>query len=187
MANFRYWILVFLFSSGCYSHKKSIESSLPYSKEIAWPVDYEPSTTRFFVHNEIDIKAKPERVWKILIQAEEWPQWYVGDQNVSIKDSKSDRLKAGTIFTWKTMGLNFTSEVKEFEAPYRLSWESRKNSIKGYHAWLIVPTEAGCKLITDESQYGWLTFMQKTFIPNKLWKQHNKWLMEIKKKAEVNN
>ncbi len=29
--------------------------------------------------------------------------------------------------------------------------------------WLIIPTEYGCKLITDESQNGWLTFFEKLF------------------------
>ena len=67
----------------------------------------------------------------------------------------------------------------------RLSWESRKKSIKGYHAWLILPTENGCKLITQESQYGWLTFFEKLFQPNKLRKLHDVWLAEIKNKAEL--
>ena len=82
------------------------------------------------------------------------------------------------------MGLDFESAVKEFIAPSRLSWESRKKSIKGYHAWLIIPTEKGCKLITEESQHGWLTFFEKVFQPNKLRKLHDVWLNEIKIKAE---
>ena len=157
---------------------------MPYSNEIQWSAGYQPSQAKFFVHNEIDINAKPETVWNILIEAEEWPQWYEGAQNVSIQDSKSNQLEAGSRFNWKTMGLDFTSEIKEFEAPYRLSWESKKKSIKGYHAWLIIPNATGCKLITQESQYGWLTLMQKSFIPNKLRKLHDVWLAEIKNKAE---
>jgi len=82
------------------------------------------------------------------------------------------------------MGLDFTSTIKEFEAPYRLSWESDKKSIRGYHAWLIIPTENGCQLITSEAQHGFMTFLQKVFVPNKLERLHNEWLTQIKYKSE---
>ena len=60
-----------------------------------------------------------------------------------------------------------------------------QNMPSRYHAWLILPTETGCKVITDESQNGWLTFFEKTFQPKKLKKLHDVWLTELKKKAEA--
>jgi hypothetical protein len=48
----------------------------------------------------------------------------------------------------------------------------------------IVPTAYGCRLITPESQNGFLTFMQKVFQPNKLLRIHDKWLRSIKYRAE---
>lgn len=168
----------------CYSKKKAIESSLPHSQEISWPDEYQPAKSSFFVHNEIEIAAPPQVVWDILIQAETWPEWYKGAENVQVQDSDQGLLSKDATFTWKTMGIHFESQVKEFNPPTRLSWESRKPKIKGYHAWLIEPTDSGCRLITDESQYGWLTFFEKTLLPNKLRKLHDVWLAEIKKKAE---
>jgi len=83
------------------------------------------------------------------------------------------------------MGQNFESTtIKEFEPPYRLSWEATKNNIKGFHSWLIIPSDNGCKVITSEAQHGFLTFMQKVFVPNKLRKLHDIWLTELKIKAE---
>ncbi len=185
MSRSKYFTLpLLLILCGCYSHKKAIENSLPYSQKINWPENYDPESARFFVHNETDIQASPEVVWSILTNAEAWPEWYHGAKNVVITGDSARRLHPGAVFTWSTMGLDFTSTIKEFDAPYRLCWESRKKSIKGYHAWLIIPTEEGCKLVTDESQYGLLTLMQKSFIPNKLRKLHDTWLMEIKSKAE---
>ena len=181
----RYFLFLLIpICAGCYSHKKSIESSLPHSQNINWPAEYEPAKAKFFVHNEIDIQAPPQAVWKILIDAENSPTWYEGAANVLIQGDSSEQLSTDAVFTWRTMGLDFTSTIKEFSPPFRLSWESRKKSIKGYHAWLIIPTDQGCKLITDESQYGWLTFIQKSFVPNKLRKLHDTWLAEIKHKAE---
>lgn len=150
--------------------------------QINWPEAYHPTKTRFYVHNEIEVNAPPERVWQILLDAENWPEWYVGAKQVKVRNG--DRLDANAVFDWETMGLRFQSTIKEFVPNERLSWESNKKQIQGYHAWLIIPTEFGCKVITDESQKGWLTFFEKIFQPNKLLKLHDIWLSEIKRKAE---
>ena len=171
-------------ATGCYSVKKSVDRSYPNSKEIQWPEDYQPEESKFFVHNEIDINASAEIVWSVLIQADAWEDYYEGASNLKLIDNTDGRLAESTVFTWKTMGLDFTSTIKEFEAPYRLSWESDKKSIRGYHAWLIIPTENGCQLITSEAQHGFMTFLQKVFVPNKLERLHNEWLTQIKYKSE---
>ncbi|MET1259023.1 SRPBCC domain-containing protein [Flagellimonas sp. DF-77] len=169
----------------CYSVKKTVESSKPNSEQINWPENYKPEDAGFFVHNEIDINAEPQIVWDILVKAEDWSTWYLGAKDVKIQNSNLAQLEENTIFSWKTMGQNFESTtIKEFEPPYRLSWEATKNNIRGYHAWLIIPTNNGCKVITSETQHGFLTFMQKIFLPNKLEKLHDIWLTELKNKAE---
>lgn len=83
------------------------------------------------------------------------------------------------------MGQNFQTRVTEFEPPFRMGWESRKSTIKAYHAWLIVPTENGARVVTEESQYGFLAIMQKIFQPNKLKNLHDVWLAELKTRAEA--
>lgn len=120
----------------------------------------------------------------LLVDAEAWPEWYEGASNVVITSSETTVLEKESIFQWNTMGLAFESTVKEFEVPFRLSWESKKKSIQGYHAWLIIPTATGCRVITDESQNGWLTFFEKTFQRKKLRRLHDVWLRELKKKSE---
>ncbi|WKN44513.1 SRPBCC domain-containing protein [Tunicatimonas pelagia] len=181
------FFIIASFLSSCYSLEKSVEASLPYSEEINWPKTYKPTEAKFFVHNEIEIEASPDVVWNILVQAEAWPEWYEGASEVNVQNTTSGILTERAIFTWQTMGLNFTSSIREFVPPYRLSWESEKKSITGYHAWLIVPTDTGCQLITSESQRGWLTFFEKTFQPKKLRRLHDVWLAAIKEKAENNN
>ncbi len=151
---------------------------------IVWPRRYEPQRSKFFVHNEIEIMAKPEKVWSILIKASEWEQWYSGASKVSLPNNE-DTLKYGMEFKWKTMGLNFISKVEAFEQDRYLAWESKKSSIQGYHIWLIVPTANGCKVITEESQNGWLTLLEKWFQGKKLSRLHDYWLGELKKKAEA--
>jgi uncharacterized protein YndB with AHSA1/START domain len=161
-----------------------VEESKPYSDQIKWPGPYTPETSEFFVHNEIDIQADPQVVWQLLIAAEAWEGWYEGAENVRISHSNAGNLEENSVFTWNTMGQEFTSRVREFDPPFRLSWESEKKNIRGYHAWLILPTDTGCRVITSESQRGFLATMEKVFIPNKLRKLHDIWLTGIKNKAE---
>lgn len=156
----------------------------PMSERIHWPEKYQPDKSECFVHNEIGINAPAQRGWDIPGQAEAWPQWYVGAENVKSASSKSGRLAADANFTWKTMGINWNSLVKELSPPWRLATESRKQVIQGYHAWLLMPTSAGCRVITDESFRGPLGLLQGTFIPNKLHRLHQIFLEELKKKAE---
>lgn len=181
---FTVFLLVFC---NCYSTRKAVREAQPYSRQINWPAAYQPEKAGFYVHNKMDINASPEVVWNILLRAETWPAWYPGAAAVQVKNTPEGNLSDGSVFTWKTMGLHFESTVREFEPFSRLSWESRKKSIKGYHAWLILPTENGCMLVTDESQHGWLTFFEKTFQPKKLQRLHAAWLEAIKQKAEDKN
>lgn len=157
------------------------------SEKINWPSEYEPAKSKFYVHNEIEINAKPEIVWAYLIDALKWQSWYKGAKNVTFTNQADTVLKANSIFNWETMGLKFQSTIKQFEPSRLLAWESKKKSIQGFHVWLIIPTEKGCKVITDESQNGWLTFFEKTFQGKKLKKLHDVWLSELKKKSEKQN
>jgi len=151
---------------------------------IHWPVGYDPNDAGFFVHNAIDIEAPPEVVWDLLVRAEDWPRWYEGATNVKVLGTSTGTLAPGVSFSWSTMGLDFTSTVKELVPNERLSWESRKSTIKGYHAWLITPTSKGSRVVTEESQHGLLTTMQKIFVPRKLHRLHDRWLAELKRLAE---
>lgn len=173
-----------LLLSGCYSLKRTLRSAQPHVDTIEWPTAYKPEEANFFVHNSIEIKAAPSTVWNILIEAEQWPSYYDGAENVKVNDNNTGRLLENSIFTWKTMGLDFTSTIREYKSNERLSWESNKKSIQGYHAWLLIPTDSGTLLVTQESQHGWLSGMEKVFQPNKLRKLHDVWLLKIKNSAE---
>jgi hypothetical protein len=153
---------------------------------VAWPDEFNPASSSWFVYNEIEINAKPEVVWNILIDAKKWHTFYKGVESPVefINDTNANTLKNGLLFTMHTMGLHLKPIIKEFVPNERMAWEVRRNNLKAYHAWVIVPTENGCKLITPEAQNGFLTFLQKVFQPNKLLNLHQHWLEVIKAKAE---
>ena len=180
MTKFTYTLTLLAISFCAYTQQNNVE-------KIDFPPPYEPSKSKFYVHNEIEINAKPEIVWGFLIDALKWQSWYKGAKNISFINQTDTVLNAGSVFKWETMGLKFQSTVKQFEPNRLLAWESIKKSIQGYHVWLIIPTEKGCKVITDESQNGWLTFFEKTFQGKKLKKLHDVWLTELKRKSENQN
>lgn len=176
--------LVCVLFTGCYSVKRSVQNAQPYSSEIRWPSDYQPGDADFYIHSKIHIDAKPAVVWNLLIKAEEWPNWYKGMKNVEILNSESDVIKDSTLLKFSTMGRSFQGEIREFVVNERLAWETVNDNLNAYHAWLILPTENGCLLITDEVQKGKLAKLQKALLPNKLRKLHDVWLAEFKRKSE---
>lgn len=175
-----------MFSLALFASTPAVIAQPNSAEKIYWPSGYEPGISKFYVHNEIVINAPPDVVWKHLIDALQWETWYTGASEVSFVNPADTVLHTNAVFKWKTMGLTFTSTIKQFEHNRLLAWESKKKSIQGYHVWLIVPTANGCKVITDESQNGWLTFFEKLFQGKKLEKLHAIWLTALKNKAENN-
>lgn len=151
---------------------------------IRWPARYEPKKATFFISNQIDIAAPPQKVWDILINVDSWPEWYAGASNLRLNSTTPGKLAPNAELSWTIMDLDFVSTVKEFEPPYRLSWESRKSTIQGYHTWILIPTDTGTRVVTDESQFGILAWLQGIFVPTKLGKLHDASLAEIKRRAE---
>lgn len=158
----------------------------PTSNLVVWPKEFNPTKSKWYVYNEIEINAKPEIVWDILIDAKKWHTFYKGVESPVefINDTNATTLKNGLTFKMHTMGLHLEPLMKEFVPNERMAWEVRRGNLTAYHAWVIVPTAKGCRLITPEAQNGFLTFLQKVFQPNKLLNLHEHWLEVIKARAE---
>lgn len=157
----------------------------PHTNLVVWPDEFHPEKAKWYVYNEIEIHAKPEVVWDILIDARKWHTFYKGIQSpVEYADTTATVLRNGLAFKMHTMGLHLEPVIREFVPNERMAWEVRRSNLTAYHAWVIVPTANGCRLITPEAQNGFLTFLQKVFQPNKLLKLHDTWIKQIKERAE---
>lgn len=147
--------------------------------KIKFPARYEPANSPVFVHNEININATPETVWSWLINAASWPEWYFNAANVEI----DSLLVKGATFKWKTFGNTLQSEVMEFIPYERIAWLATGTGIQAYHAWLIIPTEDGCRVITEETQHGWMCRIGKILFPKRMHNYHQIWLEGLKAQA----
>jgi len=154
------------------------------NEKIIYPTKFEPSNSPIFVSNEIEINSSPEKVWFWLTNATTWNKWYFNASKVKILNNNSNHLLADSKFTWKTFGANVHSEVKEFIPFKRLAWDAKGLGLSTYHAWLLIPTSNGCKVVTVETQHGFLCRLGKLFTPNRTYNYHQIWLEGLKKKAE---
>jgi len=157
----------------------------PDTNLVVWPEEFNPEKAKWYVYNEIEINARPEVVWDILVDARKWHTFYKGVESpVEYVDTGATTLRNELAFKMHTMGLHLMPVMKEFVPNERMAWEVRRGNLTAYHAWVIVPTDNGCRLITPEAQNGFLTFLQKVFQPNKLLNLHEHWLEVIKARAE---
>jgi uncharacterized protein YndB with AHSA1/START domain len=129
--------------------------------------------------------AAPERVWAWLIRATLWPTWYVNSANVEILEGKGPDLHKGTRFRWRTFGVTVTSTVLEYVPRERIAWDAQAIGLDAYHAWVLQPSALGCRVLTEESQCGWLARLGRLFMPNHMYKFHQVWLEGLAAKAHA--
>jgi len=65
--------------------------------------------------DEILINAPIETIWEIQISVTGWPSW---QPEVDSAEAPG-QLTVGSVFHWRTAGLDITSTVEEIEAPRR--------------------------------------------------------------------
>ena len=87
---------------------------------MKWPAGFEPDNSSVYARNEIAIAAPPERVWRWLIRAAKWPEWYSNSANVNFLRGNPPDLAPDTEFRWKTFGATVTSRVITFEPSLEL-------------------------------------------------------------------
>ena len=154
--------------------------------EIRWPPEFDPGRAPAPVHvrNDIVTTAAPEVVWSWLVRAAAWPTWYSNSHNVRIESGGHDLAK-GSVFRWRTFGVSLVSRVEEFAPGERIAWTARGLGVSAYHAWLIRPVPAGCHVLTEETQYGWVARLGSKLMPSRMSEGHQMWLESLRRRAET--
>jgi Polyketide cyclase / dehydrase and lipid transport len=157
---------------------------MPAGMEIRWPREFHPARAPVHVRNELRMDVHPDIVWAWMIRAARWPEWYPNSDNVRFLHPPGPDLQAGTVFRWKTFGVNLTSEVQEFVPGERLAWNARGVGVRAYHAWLVQRTDdGGCHVLTEETQHGWLCRLSQRVFPHRMSKFHQIWLERLQEMA----
>ena len=161
--------------------KKGDEITRPF--EVQWPSHYEPSKCPVHVRNELAMAASQDRVWAWLTRVTLWPTWYINSANVQILEGSAQCLTKGTRFRWKTFGVTITSTVLEYIPEERIAWDAHAFGIDAYHAWVLQQSDQGCRVLTEETQHGWLARLGKLLMPKRMYRFHQLWLEGLESKA----
>jgi Polyketide cyclase / dehydrase and lipid transport len=150
---------------------------------IRWPERYRPEVTAVHVRTELDMPVSPEAAWPWLVRAELWPSWCPNFEDVVIQGGGSD-LNLGARFRWKAYGVTLDSKVEELMPFERIAWSARAMGIDAYHAWLIERLPSGCRVLTEETQNGWVARLSNVIRPRLMGKIQEVWLERLLEKAK---
>jgi uncharacterized protein YndB with AHSA1/START domain len=152
---------------------------------MKWPSGMDPESVPVHARNEIEIAATPERVWRWLIGSERWPRWYGNCASFHYTDKCGDSdLAEGRSFEWRTFGTRVRSVVMAFEPHRELGWDARATGLYAYHGWILEPGGVGCRVITEETQRGWLPTLARWYLRRMLVRGHQGWLENLRRMAE---
>src|SRR5258705_9247578 len=84
------------------------------SLDIDWPKGFTPADADLFSHNDLLINATCMRVWRHIVEATKWPEWYPNSKSVQILGDEGSVLKDNAVFHWTTFGLALESRINEF-------------------------------------------------------------------------
>lgn len=156
--------------------------------KVRWPRQYHPKISALYALNDIDVKAPPAVVWKLLVDAEHWSEYFPPEDQVRLLGGESE-LALGTRWTRQTVGIPTRLVVTEFEPPGRLAWattvDGDETGSSAYHGWVITPTSFGCHVLTEETQQGpfFLEELGRKH-PGGLYNYHQQWVECLARAAE---
>jgi uncharacterized protein YndB with AHSA1/START domain len=156
---------------------------------VTWPERFHPKTSAIYALNDIDVKAPPEVVWKLLVNAEKWSGYFPPEDQVKILSGEPE-LALGTKYSRVTVGFPMHLIVMECVLNRRISWatlvDGDGTSSSAYHGWVITPTEGGCHVLSEETQQGpfFLELLGRKN-PGGLYAYHQEWVESLKRAAEA--
>jgi uncharacterized protein YndB with AHSA1/START domain len=156
---------------------------------VNWPHQYDPRRSAIYALNDVDVKAPPEVVWKLLVDAENWSSYFPAEDQVKILTGEPE-LALGTEYSRVTVGFLMHLIVTEYVPARRLSWstlvDGDKTGSSAYHGWVITPTDNGCHVLTEETQQGPF-FLEELGRknPGALYRYHQQWVEGLARAAEI--
>ena len=154
------------------------------SKDIHWPDGFYPEQADLFAHNEIVVHASCEKVFANIVDAQAWPSWYPNSQNVKLLNSPDGNLHEGTRFSWDTFGHHVESHVHEFVPNSRIGWFGDGTGLNAYHTFLLLKTDEGCRIVTEEVVKGPAAVELRKNRPQAMHEGHDLWLSTLKQRSE---
>lgn len=156
---------------------------------VRWPERFHPKISAIYALNDIDVKAPPEVVWRLLVRAEDWSSYFHREDRVKILTGEAE-LALGAKYSRITVGFPMSLVVTECEPCRRLAWQTvvdgDESGSTAYHGWVITPTSTGCHVLTEETQQGsWFLDVLGHKHPGGLYSYHQQWVEDLARAAEA--
>src|ERR1700742_87596 len=90
-------------------------------EHVIWPERFDPKISAIYALNDIDVKAPPEVVWKLLVDAENWSRYFPAEDQVRILTGERE-LALGTRYSPVTVGFPTSLVVTECVPLRKLAW-----------------------------------------------------------------
>jgi uncharacterized protein YndB with AHSA1/START domain len=143
---------------------------------IEWPAEMTPRDCPVYVRNEITVDAPPAAVWRWLVAAERWPEWFGRASDVRVLEG-GPALDVGARVRWRMLGANIAVTVRRAEPGRRLDWEGGAGGVHAYHAWVLQPLSDGrTRVITEETERGPVPSLLRWYLRRALHRAHQDWL-----------
>jgi uncharacterized protein YndB with AHSA1/START domain len=156
---------------------------------VNWPYPYDPRRSAIYALNDVEVKAPPEVVWKLLVDAENWSSYFPAENQVKILTGEPE-LALGTKYSRVTVGFLMNLIVTEYVPRRRISWstvvDGDGTGSSAFHGWVITPTDNGCHVLCEETQQGpfFLEEMGRKH-PGALYRYHQEWIESLARAAEA--
>ena len=129
------------------------------------------------VHSII-INAPIDKVWNILIQADQWPQWNSDIKSVAIEGEPNEDQS----FKWNFDGTKFNAQFQKIEKLTTLTWTGKSKWSMSIHNWQLVADDNQTIATLSTSLQG--TFVILANKHQKVYTDLINWLEKLKEKAE---
>lgn len=131
-----------------------------------------------YCQKSILINAKPEKVWSVLIDIENWPQWLS-----MVSEAKlSGPLQENTTFDWKASGMKIHSKLHTVQPNAAIGWTGKVLGIHAIHNWTFQQKNECTEVVVSESMEGFLAKLFKKMM-NKSIEKDMILSLELLKKA----
>ena len=129
---------------------------------------------------QITIHASPEKVYAIMSDVNNWPDWHGDVQSPSLQGN----FEKGNSFNWKSNGLTIHSTIHTAKPGSKLGWSGTAFGAFAIHNWTFTPDHDYTIVTVEESMEGWLVTLFKGKFQKGLETSLQVWLKNLKAQAE---
>ncbi len=132
-------------------------------------------------HGDIVINAALDRVWRLQTNINYWSEWQPNVASAKLEG----KLAPGTVFRWRTSGVDITSRIDELDKQRRISWTSEAWGMYAIQNFEFEQRADDVKVRTEVSISGWLAQIVGFFSPRYLDELLEKSLQALKDAGEL--